>query len=385
MKDIAAELLPGERDLERHATLRPGEFWAVDDVSFELRRGECLGLIGRNGAGKTTLLKMLNGLIKPDKGRIEIRGRVGALIALGAGFNPILTGRENIYVNASILGRNRNEIDDQLDEIIAFADLDGFIDSPVQSYSSGMIVRLGFAVAIASKPDVLIIDEILAVGDAAFRSKCYGSIHDIAGNAAVIFVSHFGPHLARLCTKAIVLERGLQSFSGSVGSALNFYQKAALPDKAAARHGSGEIRVESLTFRDRHNRAVRELSRSQPVNIEVVVNSSVSSRAMVLDIAFRTTDDQVAAEINNFVTPFQILSPDRGRAVINICVPTIDLNPGVYVVSAFVMSDDMLFHYDWIDPISQITVSGPRSGIASYQASATWSITCLPKPEEHIE
>ena len=145
--------------------LRPSEFWANREISFEVRRGECLGLIGRNGAGKTTLLRMLNGLIKPDSGFIEVRGRVGAIIALGAGFNPVLTGRENVYVNGSLLGLSKKEIDGKIDDIIEFAEIGEFIDSPVQSYSSGMQVRLGFAVATAMDPDVLILDEVLAVGD----------------------------------------------------------------------------------------------------------------------------------------------------------------------------------------------------------------------------
>ena len=158
-----------DRILPPPRILRESEFWAVDDVTFELRRGECLGLIGRNGAGKTTLLKMLNGLIKPDTGSITMRGRVGALIALGAGFNPILTGRENIYVNGSVLGLSRCELESKAADIIEFADLHDFIDAPVQNYSSGMQVRLGFAIATALNPDVLILDEVLAVGDAAFR------------------------------------------------------------------------------------------------------------------------------------------------------------------------------------------------------------------------
>src|SRR5210317_1944929 len=144
VKDIAGELF-GRNNSE--SRLRPGEFWAVDNASFELKRGDCLGLIGPNGAGKSTLLKMLNGLIKPDKGRITMRGRVGALIELGAGFNPILTGRENIYVNAAVLGIPKQEVDKKLDAIIEFAEIDDFINTPVQSYSSGMKVRLGFAVA----------------------------------------------------------------------------------------------------------------------------------------------------------------------------------------------------------------------------------------------
>jgi lipopolysaccharide transport system ATP-binding protein len=195
--------------------LRPGEFWAVRDVSFELRRGECLGLIGHNGAGKTTLLKMLNGLIKPDRGTITMRGRVGALIALGAGFNPILTGRENIYINGSVLGLTKKEIDERIDEIIDFAEIREFIDMPVQSYSSGMSVRLGFAVATALDPDVLILDEVLAVGDGSFRQKCYQRIDSLRSRAAIIFVSHNMPDVGRICQSTVVMERGRTIFQGN--------------------------------------------------------------------------------------------------------------------------------------------------------------------------
>ena len=160
------------RDVNEPDELRPGEFWSNKGISLEVRRGECLGLVGRNGAGKTTLLKMITGLIKPDQGRIRITGMVGAMIALGAGFNPVLTGRENIYVNASILGLSTRQIEDRIDEIVEFGELSDAIDAPVRTYSSGMNVRLGFAVAaVMVKPDVLILDEVLAVGDLAFRNS----------------------------------------------------------------------------------------------------------------------------------------------------------------------------------------------------------------------
>ena len=191
------------------------EFWAVDNVSFEVQRGECLGLIGRNGAGKTTLLKMLNGLIKPDRGRIEMRGRVGALIALGAGFNPILTGRENIYVNGAVLGLSKKEIDAKYDEIVDFAEIGEFIDAPVQSYSSGMNVRLGFAIATALNPDVLLLDEVLAVGDANFQAKCYRRIGNVLKNSAVILVSHYAHHITKICDKAILLDHGRSRLCGA--------------------------------------------------------------------------------------------------------------------------------------------------------------------------
>jgi ABC-type polysaccharide/polyol phosphate transport system ATPase subunit len=223
VKDVASALVPLQGPNGSMNALRPGEFWAVDDVSFELRRGECLGLIGRNGAGKTTLLKMLNGLVRPDGGRIEIRGRMGALIALGAGFNPILTGRENIYVNASVLGLSKRETDGKVDEIIDFAEISDFIDSPVQNYSSGMQVRLGFAVATALNPDVLLLDEVLAVGDARFRTKCYHRIGQLLKNAAVIYVAHDMVQISRICNEVMVLDGGKSVFQGDPAAGVQRY------------------------------------------------------------------------------------------------------------------------------------------------------------------
>ncbi|WP_435547582.1 ABC transporter ATP-binding protein [Desulfobacterium sp. N47] len=224
MKDLGSELIG--RSHKENEGLRQDEFWAVKDVSFELKRGECLGLIGRNGAGKTTLLRMLNGLIKPDKGRIEMRGRVGALIALGAGFNPILTGRENIYVNAAVLGLSQKEINSKFDEIVEFAELGEFIDTPVQSYSSGMTVRLGFAVAITLEPDVLILDEVLAVGDMKFQSKCFQRMKDIMhGGGAILLVTHALEQVAYYCDRAILVNKGRLLIDGDTSETLNHYIK----------------------------------------------------------------------------------------------------------------------------------------------------------------
>jgi lipopolysaccharide transport system ATP-binding protein len=230
-KDLRTSLKYGVQDLaseifgRKHSDeLRENEFWAVKDVSFEVRRGECLGLIGRNGAGKSTLLKMLNGLIKPDKGRIEMRGKVGALIALGAGFNPILTGRENIYVYASVLGIRKEETKNKLKEIIEFSEISEFIDSPVQTYSSGMIVRLGFSIAVHLEPDILLLDEILAVGDMGFALKCYNKMDEILQNSAIIFVSHSMPQISRMCSHLTVMRNGESIFNGSnVAKGINLY------------------------------------------------------------------------------------------------------------------------------------------------------------------
>ncbi|MBC8487085.1 MAG: ATP-binding cassette domain-containing protein [Bacteroidetes bacterium] len=215
VKDMGSELMGKRKDNPGNQELRKDEFWAVDDVSFELKRGECLGLIGKNGAGKSTLLKMLNGLIKPDGGRIEMHGRVGALIQLGAGFNPILTGRENIYINGSVLGFSKSEIDKKFDSIVEFSEIGDFIDTPVQNYSSGMKVRLGFAVASHMEPDVLLIDEVLAVGDLGFQIKCINKIIDIKQDTAVIFVSHSMPNIARMTNKILLLNKGNAVYYGN--------------------------------------------------------------------------------------------------------------------------------------------------------------------------
>jgi lipopolysaccharide transport system ATP-binding protein len=258
VQDIASELNPFARTspssgstlhpADGAAMLRTGEFWALRDVSFELRRGECLGLIGSNGAGKTTLLKMLNGLIKPDRGRIELRGRVGALIALGAGFNPILTGRENIYVNGSVLGLTKSEIQEKIDDIIEFAELREFIDAPVQGYSSGMHVRLGFAIASALDPDVLLLDEVLAVGDISFTIKCLNRMRALAPRAAVIFVSHNMQFISSFCTRVMVMEKGRTVFdAANPAEGIDRYYASIEPEKLAS--GSGEAELVAFSMR----------------------------------------------------------------------------------------------------------------------------------------
>ncbi len=222
VKDLGSELINRGRD---HDSLRKDEFWAVREATFQLKRGETLGLIGSNGAGKTTLLRMLNGLIKPDSGRIEIRGRMQALIALGAGFNPVLTGRENIFINASILGISQSEIKRRYDEIVEFSGIKEFIDMPVQSYSSGMTVRLGFSIAAHLEPDILLVDEVLAVGDLAFRTKCQVRIQELKEKGVgIILVSHNLHTVSHICSRAITLERGQIIYDGDTGRAIDVYR-----------------------------------------------------------------------------------------------------------------------------------------------------------------
>lgn len=215
LKYGALDIIKSTLGIKINKDIRPNEFWAVKDISFELRRGECIGLIGHNGAGKSTLLKVLNGLYAPDKGQIVMRGKIGALIELGAGFNPILTGRENIYNNASILGFTKKEVEDKMASIIAFSEIEQFIDMPVQNYSSGMKVRLGFAIAAHLEPDILIIDEVLAVGDLGFILKCFKKIDELLPNTALIFVSHSMPMISRICNQIILMNHGKVQYQGS--------------------------------------------------------------------------------------------------------------------------------------------------------------------------
>jgi len=221
MRDVLRGLagLPGDS-----GALRKDEFWAVDDVSFEVRRGEAFGILGLNGSGKSTLLRLITGIFPPDKGRIEIRGRVGALIAVGAGFHPHMSGRENVFLNGTILGMKRREIEAKYASIVDFADIGDFIDSPVASYSSGMKVRLGFAIAIHAPIEILIADEILAVGDVFFKKKCFEKIIEMKkSGVTILFVSHSLFSMQSICDRGLVLHHGKQVISGNIRSCIKEY------------------------------------------------------------------------------------------------------------------------------------------------------------------
>jgi lipopolysaccharide transport system ATP-binding protein len=221
--DIARNML----GLSSHSdNLRKGEFWAVDDVSFEVKKGETLGLIGPNGSGKTTLLKMLNGIFWPDNGKITINGRVGALIEVGAGFHPMLTGRENVYINAAILGMTKEEVAEKFDSIIEFADIGDFLDTPVKFYSSGMFVRLGFAVAVHCEPDILLVDEVLAVGDEGFQIKCFNKIGELKKNGTTaILVSHNMHTISTFTEEVVFVNNSKAKYFNSVAGGIKEYTK----------------------------------------------------------------------------------------------------------------------------------------------------------------
>lgn len=304
MQDLGNELR-GRRH-GGNGELRVDEFWAVKDVSFELKRGECLGLIGPNGAGKSTLLKMLNGLIKPDAGRIEMCGRIGALIELGAGFNPILTGRENIYVNGSVLGFGKAEIERKLDTILHFAELHEFIDMPVKNYSSGMKVRLGFAVAAQMEPDVLLIDEVLAVGDVGFKKRSLNRIFELAKNASIIFVSHSIPSVARIADKIITLEKGGITYGGpDKGAAIESYYSMLNVGRECA-WGDGSIISLELRTYNQNNCLATNFVNQEIIAIQLSIESIAEPMDCRINIIFTNQMDAAVAILDSSCEPITL-------------------------------------------------------------------------------
>jgi lipopolysaccharide transport system ATP-binding protein len=330
VKDVASELNPfGGNGHRSETSLRKDEFWAVNDVTFELQRGECLGLIGHNGAGKTTLLKMLNGLIKPDRGRIEMRGRVAALIALGAGFNPILSGRENIYVNGSVLGLSKREIDSQIDEIIDFAEIREFIDMPVQSYSSGMAVRLGFAVAIKCQPDVLLLDEVLAVGDVGFQAKCFNALSEFKRNGtAFILVSHNMHQISRYCDQVLYLSHGNIVELGDVDTAITRFLREMDPSDSSIEsehtdwskvYGSGKVVLKSAIFLNAAGEKIEEISPGDSFSLAIdyeCLGERVENP--IIDLVIRDRDGVLFQGTSDGLGVFLGKLERRGQIVITV-------------------------------------------------------------------
>ncbi len=342
MLDIADEVA-GRAAKSR--PLRPDEFWAVRDVSFELKRGECLGLIGRNGAGKTTLLRMFNGLIKPDAGSLTLRGRVGALIALGAGFNPILTGRENIYVNGSVLGLSKREINAKIEDIIDFAGIHEFIDSPVRNYSSGMQVRLGFATATALEPDVLLLDEVLAVGDAAFRAKCYSRLAKLQEKAAVIFVSHDMASISHICNRVLHFRKGIPA-AYDVIQGIEAYNR---DNREASPKGIVGARVllppvEEANF---------ELERTKIISgesVEVILGVRTTQALRKPVISFVISDEAEQPILCWHTSQFDVaVDIPEGSSELRFRVEPVLLTSGTYYCSILLSKHGSLEHLVWFD------------------------------------
>jgi len=361
--------------------LRRDEFWAVDDVSFEVKRGECLGVIGRNGAGKSTLLKMLNGIILPDKGKITVKGKVGALIEVGAGFHPLLTGRENVYINGAILGMTKREINLKFDEIVAFAELEEFIDMPVKNYSSGMYVRLGFSIAAQMEPDVLILDEVLAVGDVWFRSKCYNAIAKLMPNTALLFVSHSMPQITRIADHALVIDHGKQSYYGWANQAAVEYEKLYMEgsDKCL-RTGSKDVQIKSFTILNECGELATSFLFGESIKIRFYLASNINSNVNLI-IDFRRADGEVVAECNSYLNGAKIVAKEGESVIVDTVIKNLNLSPGAYSMGFVLISEKNNMHYDWLRKAEVITIKGSQSGCVAQQFKSDWIVEYNPSKD----
>jgi lipopolysaccharide transport system ATP-binding protein len=258
-----------ERQVEKE------EFWALKDVSFEISEGEVIGVIGRNGAGKSTLLKILSRITEPTTGRIRLKGRVASLLEVGTGFHPELTGRENVYLNGAILGMTRVEIRRKFDEIVAFSEVEKFLDTPVKRYSSGMYVRLAFAVAAHLEPEILIVDEVLAVGDAAFQKKCLGKMGEVArGGRTVLFVSHNMEAVRGLCQRGIMLQDGEIRADGATESIVEAYHARLVSGSSRLQRGNDRLAIERVTLKNDRGQETRQFLPGEDLIVEIAFNAS---------------------------------------------------------------------------------------------------------------
>ena len=361
-----------------YSSIRKDEFWAVKGVSFKLKRGEVVGLIGANGSGKSTLLRLLAGIFPPDKGRIKIKGRVGALIALGAGFHPHMTGRENIYLNGAILGFTRKELKEKFDDIVEFSELEDFIDSPVSTYSSGMRVRLGFSIASQLDPDILLIDEVLSVGDMGFRGKCINAIDRLTSRAAVIFVSHQISEVARLCSRILILKSGELNYQGTdVNLGINKYYSLMGGIKCmTSGNGKASIKYIQIYSDDQAEKSTSSQMISveylSDLYIEIFFTLQSDIQNAIMNIAFFTRDMRFAAQIYSNNCNFMITNKKEGIKT-RIKIPQLQLNPGVYFISINLVDSKRGELFLRKHAIKSFQVIGKFIGNAPVQLQAEWS------------
>ncbi len=349
--------------------LRATEFWALRDISIEVKRGEVIGILGRNGAGKSTLLKCIANKVKTDRGNIDLRGDLGHLIEMSAGFSPTMTGRENVRIRGKLTGKTGKELNRYLDQVAEFADIGEFFDAPVQIYSSGMRSRLGFAGSVFIDPDILIIDEVLAVGDLSFRLKCYEKINQLTKNAAVLFVSHSLGHMARLCTRGLYLNKGKTMFLGDIQEAIKRYQDdcEAISMETAGRQTfnpelvsftmlvDGKVVDESACLSYADNFGILLDVSQLPSGAQIRVLLKDSSRSLVNDWNSFRSDLQ-------WPERFNLLEANLGSA---------QLNPGAYSLSIQVMGPDGVDHLCMSEAI-HFSVEGTRFYDLPSQKMAGW-------------
>jgi lipopolysaccharide transport system ATP-binding protein len=361
------------------------EFWALKDVSFEVRRGEVVGIIGRNGAGKSTLLKILSRITEPTGGRIRLRGRVASLLEVGTGFHPDLTGRENIFLNGAILGMTQREIRSKFEEIVSFAEVEKFLDTPVKYYSSGMYVRLAFAVAAHLEPEILLIDEVLAVGDAKFQEKCLGKIKDVASNGrTILFVSHNLSAMMQLTERIIVLTRGLVNFVGAPSAAIEKYLEAErvkgvteFDVRGVKRQhgGTGDVRILWLSF----DRQLPYFGFLEPIRYIIRVRAERSVERLRASMTLYTTEGCPVGSAGSREIAGLSAGTERNLA---ITLPTVQLAPGSYFCGVSIGSGSHrtgFLDYDIVMDTLFFEIQpeqSPFGGMAQWQKG--WGSICFP-------
>ncbi len=344
LRDALSGLLSFRRGTDDPAAQQEeGILWALRDVSFEVARGETLGIIGRNGAGKSTILKLLSGISKQTKGSVQINGKLAALIEVGAGFHPDLTGRENIDLNGTILGLRRHEIRKLFDRIVAFSELERFIDTPVKRYSSGMYVRLGFAIAAHVNPDILLIDEVLSVGDLAFQQKCLQRVHELKqAGTTMIFISHNLNAIERICDRAIMLQYGRVLADGDVSQVIGTYRDTVVTaeqrrwEKADARQSEsgvgGEVRIDAVQVRNGAGQITETFQTGDALTVEVAFTCSRRIERPSVTIGIDRVDG-VVCHVAASQREENHLPALEGRGTIVLTYPAMNLLPSGYRIS----------------------------------------------------
>ena len=341
--------------------------WALKDINFKVEQGDVVGIIGKNGAGKSTLLKLLSKVTGPTTGTIKARGRIGSLLEVGTGFHPEMTGRENIFMNGAILGMNKKEIQSKLDEIVDFSGCERYIDTPVKRYSSGMMVRLGFAVAAHLDPEILVVDEVLAVGDAEFQKKAIGKMQDVSKGEGrtVLFVSHNMASIKSLCKTGILLEKGSVSTTGYIDEVVRYYIKSSqnIQDETIInrtdRSGNGKAKLESILFFDKDNNIVDHVVSGSPCKIRVVVknytlnaNEKIDQFTIAMNNAY---GERILVLSNQFIGRTIKLDSVNDKIIVDFIIDRCPLNAGEYSM-AFYLNDSFGNIIDWIDNLPTINV-----------------------------
>lgn len=363
------------------------EFWALKDVSFEVGRGEVLGVIGRNGAGKSTLLKVLTRITEPTQGRIEMHGRCGSLLEVGTGFHPELTGRENVYLNGAILGMRRTEIDRKFDEIVEFSEISKFLDTPVKRYSSGMYVRLAFAVAAHLEPEILIVDEVLAVGDVAFQKKCLGKMGDAASSGAtVLLVSHNMAAIESLCERAILLEQGELVTVGQTEDVVNKYLEVATTvasqdlAERTDRQGDGRLRFLSMSYLVGNGQPLQVVQCGQDVEFVARYSTTQDLRNVNTSIGVYSQSGQCLIMLDSDMAGSDFASIPRD-GLFRCRVKRLPLSPGRYYLNLFCTANGGIV--DWVQSAATLDVAAgdffgtgklPGSGHGGLLVSQEWAL-----------